>query len=63
MSLMYNGKSVEPGMDPWGTPALTGYYCWWADCVGVQKLLFMASWNRIFCVAGFTQGWGMQGKS
>ena len=24
---MYNKKSVGPRMDPWGTPALTGYSC------------------------------------
>ena len=24
---MYSKKSVEPRMDPWGTPALTGYSC------------------------------------
>ena len=24
---MYSRKSVGPRMEPWGTPALTGYYC------------------------------------
>ena len=24
---MYSRKSVGPRMDPWGTPALTGYFC------------------------------------
>ena len=24
---MYIRKSVGPRMDPWGTPALTGYFC------------------------------------
>ena len=24
---MYSRKSVGPRMDPWGTPALTGYSC------------------------------------
>ena len=24
---MYSRKSVGPKMDPWGTPALTGYSC------------------------------------
>ena len=23
---MYNRRSVGPKMDPWGTPALTGYF-------------------------------------
>ena len=23
---MYSGQSVGPRMDPWGTPALTGYF-------------------------------------
>ena len=26
-SLMYSRKSVGPKIDPWGTPALTGYSC------------------------------------
>ena len=26
-SLMYSGKNVGPGMEPWGPPALTGYSC------------------------------------
>ena len=24
---MYSRKSIGPRMDPWGTPALTGYFC------------------------------------
>ena len=24
---MYNRKNVGPRMEPWGTPALTGYSC------------------------------------
>ena len=27
MLLMYSRKSVRPRMEPWGTPALTEYYC------------------------------------
>ena len=31
-------------MEPSGTPALTGYYCWWVDGVDVeQKVLFRVS--------------------
>ena len=26
-SLIYSMKSVGPRMEPWGTPALTGYSC------------------------------------
>ena len=27
MSLIYSRKSAGPKMEPWGTPALTGYFC------------------------------------
>ena len=35
---MYGRKTGGPKMEPWGTPALTGYYCWLGGGVGVEHL-------------------------
>ena len=56
---MYSRKSVGPRMDPWGTPALTGYSCGDFPSITTQRCLFVYSFTYYILIViigiSFTQ--------